>query len=126
MVLTDADPFGLAQLVFATGVHTAVGGVVVDATIAEHVAVQPVVVLVTVTMYVPADKPVTVAVVAFAALLPHKYVTPVAVAVAVPFGVAQLVLSVLAQVTIGFVVLFVIIASQVFVHPVDVLVTVTV
>ena len=126
MVLTDADPFGLAQLVFATGVHTAVGGVVVDATIAEHVAVQPVLVLVTVTVYVPADKPVIVAVVAFEALLPHKYVTPVAVAVAVPFGVAQLVLSVLAQVTIGFVVLFVITASQVFIQLVTGSVTVTV
>ena len=50
LVLTDADPFGVAQLVFATGVHTAVGGVVVDATVAEHVAVHPVVVLVTVTV----------------------------------------------------------------------------
>ena len=121
-----ALPFGVVQLVFAKGVHTAVGGVVVDATIAEHVAVQPVLVLVTVTVYVPADKPVIVAVVAFAALLPHKYVTPVAVAVAVPFGVAQLVLSVLAQVTIGFVVLFVITASQVFIQLVTGSVTVTV
>jgi hypothetical protein len=39
------------------------------------------------------------------ALLLHRYVTPVAVAVALPFGVAQLVLSVLEQVTVGLVVL---------------------
>ncbi len=50
LVLTDADPLGLAQLVFAIGVQTAEGGIVVDATIDAHVAVQPVVVLVTVTV----------------------------------------------------------------------------
>jgi hypothetical protein len=50
LVLTDADPLGLAQLVFAVGVQTAEGGVVVDATIAAHVAVHPVVVFVTVTV----------------------------------------------------------------------------
>ncbi len=123
LVLTVAVPFGFTQLVFATGVQFAVGGVDVDATIAEHVAVHPVVVLVTVTVYVPAARLLIIAVVS---LLLHKYVTPVAVAVAVPFGFIQFVLSVLAQLTIGLVILSVIIASQVFVQPVVVLVTVTV
>jgi hypothetical protein len=89
----------------ATGVHTAVGCVVVLATTAWHILVQPVVVLVTVTVYVPAVNPVIMSVVA---LLLHRYVTPLAVAVAVPFGKAQLVLSVLEQVTLGLVVLLVI------------------
>ena len=44
------------------------------------------------------------------ALLLHRYVTPVAVAVALPFGVAQFVLSVLEQVTVGFIVLLLITA----------------
>ncbi len=102
LVLTDPEPFGFTQLVFATGIQFADGGVVVDATVAEHVAVHPVVVLVTVTVYVPAARLLIIAVVA---LLLHRYVTPVAVAVAVPFGLIQFVLSVLSQVTIGFVVL---------------------
>ena len=47
-------------------------------------------------------------------------------AVALPFGAAQFVLSTLLQVTVGFVVLLSTTAWQVFVHPVVVLVTVTV
>ena len=49
-----------------------------------------------------------------------------AVAVALPFGVEQFVLSTLEQVTVGGVVVFVTIAEQVFVHEVTVFVTVTV
>jgi hypothetical protein len=50
LVLTDAEPFGVRQLVLATGVQTAVGGVFVEVTVVEHVLVHPVVVLVTVTV----------------------------------------------------------------------------
>jgi len=62
------------------------------------VAVHPVVVLVTVTVYVPDIKLFIVDVVA---LLLHRYVTPVAVAVALPFGAVQLLTSVLEQLTEG-------------------------
>ena len=115
-------PFGDAH-VGCTGVQVTVGGVKELATVTEHVFVHPVVELVTVTVYVPAFNPVIVAVVP---PLLHKYVTPVAVAVALPFGVEQFVLSTLEQVTVGGVVVFVTIAEQVFVHEVTVFVTVTV
>ena len=115
-------PFGDAH-VGCTGVQVTVGGVKEFATVTEHVFVQPVVVLVTVTVYVAALKFEIVAVVP---PLLHKYVTPVAVAVALPFGVEQFVLSTFAQVTVGGVVVFVTIAEQVFVHEVTVFVTVTV
>jgi len=62
---------------------------------------------VTVTVNVPADKLLIVAVVA--PLLQEK-VTFDAVAVADPFGLVQLVLSILPQVTVGFVVLLATIA----------------
>ena len=78
----------MVQLVFAVGVQFAVGLVVLFTTVAEQVAVHPFVVLVTVTVYVPPFNPVIVAVVP---PLLHKYVTPVAVAVALPFGVEQFV-----------------------------------
>ena len=113
----------MVQLVFAVGVQFAVGLVVLFTTVAEQVAVHPFVVLVTVTVYVPPFNPVIVAVVP---PLLHKYVTPVAVAVALPFGVEQFVLSTLEQVTVGGVVVFVTIAEQVLVHEVTVFVTVTV
>ena len=113
----------MVQLVFAVGVQFAVGLVVLFTTVAEQVAVHPFVVLVTVTVYVPPFNPVIVAVVP---PLLHKYVTPVAEAVALPFGVEQFVLSTFAQVTVGGVVVFVTIAEQVFVHEVTVFVTVTV
>ncbi len=93
------------------------------ATVTEQVAVQELVVLVTVTVYVPALSPVMVAVVA---LLLHKYVPPVAVAVALPFGVAQLELSTFEQVTVGGADVFETIAEHVFVQELVVLVTVTV
>ena len=56
----------------------------------------------------------------------HKYVTPVAVAVAEPFGIVQLVLSTFEHVTVGGVVAFATLAAQVAVQPVSKLVTVTV
>ena len=61
-------------------------------------AVHPVVVLVTVTVYVPDTKLFIIDVVA---LLLHRYVTPVAVAVALPLTGVQLVTSVLVQLTEG-------------------------
>jgi hypothetical protein len=64
--------------------------------------------------------------VAVVAALLHRYVTPLAVAVAVPFGEAQFVLSVFAHVTLGFVVLLVTAAMHVFVQLLAVFVTVTV
>ena len=97
-MVTLALPFGVAQFVLSTLLHVAVGNVGALITMAEQVAVHPVVVLVTVTVYVALLNPVIVAVVP---PLLHKYVTPVAVATAVPFGVTQLVLFVFEQVTVG-------------------------
>ena len=85
--------------------------------------VQPVVVFVTVTVYVPVPKPLIVAVVS---PVLHTYVTSVAVAVALPFAGIQLVLSTCLQVKLGGVELVTTTAWQVFVHPVVVFVTVTV
>jgi hypothetical protein len=116
-------PVRLAQLGWVLAVMLQVGFTVALATVTEQVAVQPVVVLVTVTVYVPAVNPVIMSVVA---LLLHRYVTPLAVADAVPFGDAQLVTSVLEQVTLGLVVLFVIVAIHVFIQLFAVFVTVTV
>ena len=48
-----AVPFGVAQFVTSVLPHVTLGGATVLPTTAEHVAVQPVVVLVTVTVYVP-------------------------------------------------------------------------
>ena len=104
----------MVQLVFAVGVQFAVGLVVLFTTVAEQVAVHPFVVLVTVTVYVPPFNPVIVAVVP---PLLHKYVTPVAVAVALPFGVEQFVLSTLEQVTVGGVLLTVTKTTSVSVQP---------
>ena len=58
-----ALPLGVVQLVLSTLLHVTLGGVVVEATIDEHVAVQLEVVLVTVTVYVPALKLLIAAVV---------------------------------------------------------------
>ena len=64
MVVTDADPLGTAQLVLSTFEQFAVGFVVLLTKVTEQVLVHDVLVLVTVTVYVPATKLLMVAVVA--------------------------------------------------------------
>ena len=110
-------------MVLSTVLHTAVGGVVKLSTTAWQVFVQPVSVLVTVTVYVPAPNPLIIDVVD---PVLHAYVTSVAVAVALPFNGVQLALSTLLQVTSGGVAFVTTKASHVFVQPVVVFVTVTV
>ena len=57
-----AVPLGVAQLVLSDFAQVTVGGVVVLPTTAWQLLVHPVVVFVTVTVYVPADSPVILAV----------------------------------------------------------------
>jgi hypothetical protein len=111
------------QFVLFVAVHVTVGtaGLL---TVVLQVAVHPDVVLVTVTVYVPPDNPLSDEVVE---PLFHKNVTPEAVAVAVPFPAPeQFVLFDDWQVTIGVTTLFVIVVEQVDVHPLSASVTDTV
>jgi hypothetical protein len=103
-----------------------VGGVVLDVMVTVDVAVQPFAGFVAVTVYVPAA--LTVA--GFAALLKtppfHTIVLPALVPVKVAVGVVQEILLLLAEETVGGVVLDVIVTVDVFVHPFIKLVAVTV
>ena len=111
------------QFELSVAEHVTVGLLVLLATLLVHDDVQPVVISVTVTVYTPAFKPLMLDVVA---PLLQVYVTLVAVALAVPFGVVQLLLSVEAQVTAGLVVFVPTIDSQLAVQPVVKSVTTTV
>ena len=111
------------QFELSVAEHVTVGLLVLLATLLVHDDVQPVVISVTVTVYTPAFKPLMLDVVA---PLLQVYVTLVAVALAVPFGVVQLLLSVEAQVTVGLVVFVPTIDSQLAVQPVVKSVTTTV
>ena len=111
------------QFELSVAEHVTVGLLVLLATLLVHDDVQPVVISVTVTVYTPAFKPLMLDVVA---PLLQVYVTLVAVALAVPFGVVQLLLSVEAQVTAGLVVFVPTTDAQLAVHPVVKSVTITV
>ena len=93
LAVAVAVPFGVAQLVLSVLSHVTLGGVLVAVTTAWHVLVQPVAVFVTVTVYVLADKPDMLDVVA---PVLHKYVGLAAsvLTLAAPFGVAQFVFGV--------------------------------
>jgi hypothetical protein len=115
-------PLGFVQFVLLVDEQVTVGttGFV---KVVEHVAVHPDVVLVTITVYVPADKPVKLVLVD---PLLHKYETAVELALAVPFPAPeQTVLFVNVHVTEGTIG-SAIIAEQVAVQPEPSLVTVTV
>jgi hypothetical protein len=103
-----------------------VGGVVFPVTETVDVDVQPLVEFVAVTVYVPAAFTVA-GLAAFINVPPfHIIVLPAQVPVKIEVGVIQLILLLLADVTVGFVVSIVTATVAVFVQPVLVFVTVTV
>jgi hypothetical protein len=119
-----AVPFGLEQFVLSVAEHVTDGLAGLLPTVDSQVDVQPVVISVTVTVYVPADNPL---ILEFVLLLLHKYVTFVEVAVAVPLPApVQFALSVAAHVTIGLLVLLPTLLVHVAVQPVVISVTITV
>jgi hypothetical protein len=118
------DP--LLQLIMPLPEVVTVGAVVFDVTFTVDVLVHPLVVLVAVTVYVPAA-PTVAGLAAFVNVPPFQTIVfPALVPVKVAFAAVQEMFPELTEVTVGRVVLLVTFTVEVFVQPLVAFVAVTV